>query len=62
MAHTISDLESCYDRQLPNLEVIFKELIRFNRNSIRLITKVLPRIDHSISTWNGLNKEWHGGK
>ena len=43
---TISDLEACYDIQLPNIGGAFEESMRVNREVIKLFTKVLPRCKH----------------
>ena len=42
MIYMITDLESCYDRQLVNVASIVKESIRISRNGVKLIAKVLP--------------------
>ena len=46
VAHTISDLELCCDRKLPNIGVTAEESIGVSREAIELITKVLPRCNH----------------
>ena len=57
MINTITDLEAYYDRQLPNLISIIEELIGIDRNTIKLITKVLPIMKHSVCTSFGVSKE-----
>ena len=59
-AHVTSDLEACYDRQLPNIGGIVEESIGVNREAIKLITKVLPRCKHFIGTTYGVGKESYG--
>ena len=41
--YTLTDLQLCYDRQLPNLGSIIQESIGYNRNAMELFTKLIPR-------------------
>ena len=52
--HVITDLESCYDRQLSKIASIVKESIRIDRLGIKLIVKILPRFEHYICTSFGI--------
>ena len=58
--HSISDLEACCDRNLPNVGGIVEESIWENREAMNVITKLLPRVEHHIETGNGLSEETHG--
>ena len=43
-AHAASDLEACYDRQLPELCGLVEESLGANRKMFTLVAKVLPRL------------------
>ena len=60
--HTILDLEACYDRQLPELCSLVEESVGANRKVVKLVTKVLPRVEHHVGTVNGVSKEKYGGE
>ena len=53
----MSDLEACYDRQLPESCGLAEESIRVNRKAVKLLTKILPRFDHHAETENGFSIE-----
>ena len=38
--HNISDLEACYDRQLPNIVCMVEELVGFEREPAKLFAKL----------------------
>ena len=57
LACTMSDLEVNCDRQLPSIRGIVDESIGVNRDSIKLITKVLPCWKNIIGTTHGVSKE-----
>ena len=59
--HMVSDLVSCYDRQLPNTWGIVEESIGVNRNMMLLLGKVLPKCNHCIGTAHGISSNYHGG-
>ena len=52
---TIIDLEAYYDRQLLNIEEIVEEAVGIDRKAIKLIIKVLPRIEHYVHTKFGIS-------
>ena len=54
---TITDLEACYDRQLPNIRGIVEEVVRIYKKVIKLITKVLPRIEYFVCTKFGISEQ-----
>ena len=51
-ACTISYLEACCDRQMPELCGVVEEIIWANRKAAKWITKELPRIKHYVGTAN----------
>ena len=54
--HIITNLSTCYDRQLANIESLVLELVGVNRQIIVLIAKVLPSFKHYIYTSYGICK------
>jgi len=60
--NTVTDLEACYDRQLPNIGRIIKESISIDRKGIKLIIKVLPIIEHHICAAFRISKRSYGGE
>ena len=62
--HTIymmTDLQSCYDRQLSNVGSIVEESVGHNRNAMILYTKIMPHFQRYISTGYGISQEPYGG-
>ena len=59
---TVSDLESCYDRQLPELFGLVEESLGANRKVVKLVAKVLPSFEHHVGTVNSVSKDIHGGQ
>jgi len=59
--NTITDLEACYDRQLPNLSGIIEESIGVNQSGIMLIMKVIPIMQHHIYTSFDISNQSYGG-
>ena len=57
----MSDLEVCYDRQLPNIGGTIQVSVVTNRKEMTLITKVLPRCKHHVKKTYGTSKESYGG-
>ena len=57
--YIVTNLESCYDRQLGHIVSIVKELIRIDRNGVKLITKVLPVLQHYVYTGFGISKMYY---
>ena len=60
--HTMSDLEACYDVQIPELCGLVEEQIGVNRKLINLLTKALPRFEHNAGMVNGVSVDEHSGK
>ena len=48
--YVLTDLKSCYDRQLSNIGSIVEESVGRNRNEMLLYTKIMPRFEHHVST------------
>ena len=59
-AFAMSDIEACFDRQLPNIGGIVEESIGANRDEIEFTTKVLPQCEKFIGTTHVVSKESHG--
>ena len=59
--HAVSDLEASYDRQLPELCGLVEESLGANRKVVKLVSKVLPRLEQHVGTVNGISKDKHGG-
>ena len=57
----MSDLEACYDRPSPNVGGIVKESNGVNTETIKIVTKVLPRCKHCIVAVHGVSIEIYGG-
>ena len=60
--HATSDLEACYDAQIPELCSLAEESIGANRKVINLLTKALPRLEYHAGTVNAISADKHGGK
>ena len=61
MVHKLSDLEACYDRQLPRIGRIVEEVLGVERQPMMLFEKVLPIMQHHTSTSYGISEKTHGG-
>ena len=57
----LTDLQSCYDRQLVNIGSIIEESIGVNRNGMQLFSKIIPRWKHYIYTSFGISNMYYGG-
>ena len=44
--YTISDLEACYDRQLPNILCMAMESVGAARNPCIVFSKLIPKFEH----------------
>ena len=62
IAHEVSGLKSCYDRQLTDPGVIVEESTWDNRDAIRMSTRALPVIENQVSVGYGLSKKFCGEK
>ena len=63
--HLLSDLEACYDRQIPKIgEIgeIGEELMGIDRKAIQLITKIVSLFKHFARTGFITSEESYGGK
>ena len=60
--HLFSDLEACYDRQIPEIGGIVEESMGVDRKAIQLITKTVETFKHFVRTGFGISKRSHGGK
>ena len=58
----LTDLQSCYDRQLANIGGIVEESVGRDRQAIKLITKVIPNWKHHLSTAFGISEKYYGGE
>ena len=62
--HTIyamTDLQSCCDRQLPNVRSIVEESVGHNRNAMILRTKIMPLFEHHVSAGFGISDHFYEG-
>ena len=57
----MSDLEACYDRQLPNTAFMVEESTGANREEIKLVPKALPCCKIFLETSHGVRKDCYGG-
>ena len=60
--HNISDLEVCYDRQLPNIGYLVEELVRVEREPAILFAKILPVMEYHICTSYRISKDSYGSR
>ena len=58
---TMSDLEAWCDWKIPELCGLVEESMGPKRKVIKVLTKVLPRLDHHFGIVNGVSKEKYGG-
>ena len=61
MMHNISDLEACYDRQLPNIGCMVEESVGVELDPVKSFDKLLPVTNHHTCTIYGISKESCGG-
>lgn len=61
MVHNLSDLEACYDRQLPRIGRIVEESLSIYRAPLMVFEKVIPVMEHHISTGFRISDEAYGG-
>ena len=60
--HYLTDLKSCYDRQLVNIGGLIEESIGRDRHAMQLTQKITPRWKHYVSTAFGVSEECYGGE
>lgn len=61
IVHTISDLEVCYDRQMPNYACMVGESIGVERSPCILFSKLIPRFTHYLCASFGISSITYGG-
>ena len=61
-AHSLTDLEFFYHRQLANVYGVVEEAVGVDMMASKLLTKVIPRFEHFMHTNFGISEETHGGK
>ena len=59
--HLLSDLEACYDRQIPSIGGMVEEAVGVDRRAIMLITKIIETMRHHISIGFRISKASYGG-
>ena len=60
--YALTDLKSCYDRQLPNIGSIVEESVGRNRKEMILYTKIMPNFENHVNTGYGISQEYSGGR
>ena len=60
--YNITDLKSCYDRQLASIRSIVKEAVGRNRLAMKLRTKIMPKFRRHVSTGFGVTQRYYGGE
>ena len=60
--YLLSDLEACYDWQIPAIGGIIEEALGVDRKAINMITKTVLTFRHFVCTGFGISKESYGGK
>ena len=60
--YTITDLQSCYDRQLAEIGGILEESVGKDRSAMKLIAKVIPNWRHYVCTRFGASSTYYGGE
>lgn len=58
--HNMSDLEACYDRQLPRIGGIAQEMLGVEHEPLKIFETILPIMEHYILTGYGISNESHG--
>ena len=59
--YNITDLESCYARQLAEIRSIIQELVGIERLPIKLFMKMIPVMEDHICIGYRISKEWYRG-
>ena len=60
--HLLSDLEACYNRQLPEIGEIVEEVLGVNRKVIKVITKTISTFKHFVCTGFGISIQYYSRK
>ena len=58
----MSDLEACYDRQLPRIGGIVQEMLGIERKPMKVFESILPIMEHHILTGYGISEKSHGSE
>ena len=61
MVHTLSELEACYDRHLPNIGYMVEEAVGVERKPAVIFSEVVPRFNHQLCTSYGVSNIIYGG-
>ena len=59
--HLISDLEACYDWQLPTLGGMVEEALGVDRKAIKVFSKMIESLRHKVCTSFGISENHYGG-
>ena len=62
MMHNASDLEACYNCQLPNIGYLVQESVRVCREVSKLFASVLPVTIKNACAGHGIGQKTHGGR
>ena len=57
----MTDLQACYDRQLPNVLSIVQESTGMDRKAATLISRTIPSFNHYLCTNYGISDKSYGG-
>lgn len=60
--YALTNLKSCYNRQLSNIESIVEESVGRNRKEMILYTKIMPNFENHVNTGYGISQEYYGGR
>ena len=60
--HNLTNLQSYYNRQLPNFASVIEKLVGIECAPIKLFTKFFPVFRHFVSTGYGISSNFYGGQ
>ena len=60
--YNLTNLQSCYNRQLVDLGGIIEESVGRNREAMKLIMKVIPNWKYYLYTGFGISSSYYGGE
>ena len=60
--HLISDLEACYDQQLPTLGGMVEEVLGVDRRAIKVFSKTIESLRHRVCTSFGVSDKSYRGR
>jgi len=58
--HNMTDLEACYDRQLPKVSGLIQEAVGVDRKCIKMIMRVITKFRHHICTNHRISETYYG--